>query len=982
MKTARMTVLCIIFCLTCVIYGKEQTKQRGRSIINFNSGWTFARFPAKPGFIDYPDNISQKVWKIISKSSEENEEADGKAINTIDGNFATRWYSKIKQANGKSPFPQELVIDLSRTEEAAGFRLLQRQDGSKNGMVKEYELYLSNDQKNWGEPVSKGVFEASANLNEIKFSTIKKGRYLKLLILSAYNKDYSVIAELGLMKPMDLKEKSKWEDQFFIMHLAGSDITELSADELDKIKNEEIKQLSKRKWEKVNLPHTAFIEPLTVVKAWQGICYYEKKFNIPAGFAGKKVFITFEGMMQVSDVWLNGTHIGSKKGGYLPLIIDLTGKLKCGKENSILVRLDNQDNPLVPPGKPLSSLDFCYYSGIYRDVFLTVTEPLHITDAVYEGKPKSGGVYVTYPLVSKEKAQIDIGTHIKNEAESEKLISVTQNFLDKNKIAVASLTNEYTLKAGEDFKITQIMHVENPLLWSVDEPNLYTLVTIVSDNRREIDRVETRVGIRKINFTRERGFELNGKQVILAGTNRHQEYPYVGNAVPDNAHYRDIVKIKNAGYNIVRLAHYPQDPSVLDACDELGMLVFDCAPGWQFFNNDERFLNRTYQDIRDMVRRDRNHPCIAIWEASLNESYPPQWFRQKQHDIVKEEIMGDSFTGGDADSPGTPWDVPFAWFTETENDVDRMQDFKPSFPGIVREYGDYEFGGANSTTRVFRKEGEAKLLQAAWNYQWEHNKMMKKWPAICGDATWVMFDYNRGCEPKIEASGISDIFRIPCFSYYFFKSQIDPAAATPMVYIANYWDERKSPAKVVVYSNCEEVDLYLNGKLIASRKPDNGPDTEYGNLYKGGNPFDGGNSTSLKHPPFTFTGINFVKGELKAVGKIRGVNAAEYSARTPESPSALILEADLSGISFKAGVSDIIFVYAKVVDKNGTVNPEYNGQVSFNIKGDAKIIGPAKINAEAGIASVLLQSGSKKGNIIVTAKSSEGYSGSAVIKSE
>src|SRR5262249_9144516 len=154
-------------------------------------------------------------------------------------------------------------------------------------------------------------------------------------------------------------------------------------------------------------------------------------------------------------------------------------------------------------------------------------------------------------------------------------------------------------------------------------PRLYTLVTTLASGSKVLDTVSTKVGIRTLELSRKEGLILNGKPYRLTGTNRHQEYPWVGNAVSNDAQYRDFYKIKQAGFHCVRLSHYPQDPSVYEACDELGIFVIDCIPGWQFMNSDPRFTEAVEQDIRDMIRRDRNHPSVLAWETSLNETYPP-----------------------------------------------------------------------------------------------------------------------------------------------------------------------------------------------------------------------------------------------------------------------------------------------------------------------------------------------------------------------
>ena len=770
-------------------------------------------------------------------------------------------------------------------------------------------------------------------------------------------------------------DKSDWKSQFSVMHVESdgsvkkeSERTVALVAELDKLEN--------TPWENVTLPHTSYIEPLAISLPREGISYYRKNFMLSVADKGKKLVVEFEGAMQIAEVWLNGRFVTKHTGGYLPFQIDITEIANFEHTNELMVRLDNRPDPLVPPGKPLKSLDFCYHSGIYRDVKLIKTSKVYITDPVSSAKTQGGGVFVWYSNVSEQKATVHIKTEVRNDALMPADCKVNHLLLDKKGELIAQ-TEFYTKPVGAQSSVDfmQLLTVQQPKLWSPDDPNLYHLKTVVYKDELLVDEQLTRIGIRWFEFSRNEGFKLNGKSLIIEGTNRHQEYPYIGNALSDNAQYRDIMKIKNAGFNMVRLGHYPQDKSVLDACDELGLLVENPIAGWQFFNNSEEFKSHVYTDIQQLIRRDRNHACVFLWEVSLNEAYPPVSFRRKCVSVAHAEFPNDQgFTAGDLYAQNTNWDVPHnSWDEEKKT---RPQDVQPDRPGFVREYGDYEFGGHYSTTRQFRADGEQKLLQSAWNFIWEHNMLRGNHPWTVGDATWSMYDYNRGCEPNICASGASDILRLPKFTYYFFQSQRNPTPAIlnpaiengPMVYIANYWTPRPSPAKVVVFSNCDEVELFLNGKSIARRKPDNGPDSPYGDFLRGGTPFDGGNSRYLKHPPFTFTDLKWKKGELKAVGYIAGIKQAEYKVRTPEVPRELAIEIDFSGKALKADGADAVFVYVHVKDKHGVTVPTAVNELTLEVVGEGRIVSPHTVNSEAGIATFLLQSTGQRGKVQLKAK--------------
>lgn len=735
--------------------------------------------------------------------------------------------------------------------------------------------------------------------------------------------------------------------------------------------------ISGKDWEKVSLPHPARYEQVLqpASRHFSGICYYRKQFTMPA-HAGQ-AFVKFEGAMQQASVWVNGRFVMQNQGGYLPFLVHLNPYLKEGA-NEIIVRLDNRENPNTPPGRPLNTNGFLYWSGIYRTVGLELTPDVHITDPSLANKVAGGGVFVRYDHVSEYAADVLIKTNVKNASSSPCKVTVTHRLLDAqgNKVQ-QSETAKADIEAGADADTEQSFKVMKPRLWSTDDPYLYTLVTEVSRDGRIIDSFSQTIGIRHISFSRWGGFRINGKQVRLVGSNRHEDHPWIGNSFSYAATYRDLKRIKDAGMNLVRIGHYPNSPDVYDICDRLGLFVIDPIPGWQFFNHNDIFKERVLRDIRQMVRRDRNHPCVILWEASLNESYPPDEFRIESALVAHEEYPGDQFfTCGDTyGAKKTAWDVPYSlWGGDPFR---RPQTVQPDRPGLAREYGDFEFGGAKSTTRYSREDGEKALLQNAWNLQWEYNTLMSSYyfPWNVGIVNWAFYDGFETFTPNISKWGVMDVFRIPKFAWYMFQSQRTANTVNagekiePMVYVANWWTERGKD-KVVVYSNCDEIELFVNGRSIGRQKPDSGPETVYGDFHKGGNPFDGGNADNMAQPPFTFMDVAWEKGELKAVGYLDGKKTSEFTVLTPEQPEALKLAVDTQGRDLEADGADVVFVHASLVDKNGTVSCTDNDtKVTFAIEGEGMIPGPSETTVHGGIASILVRSTVKPGTVTLKASS-------------
>ena len=709
-------------------------------------------------------------------------------------------------------------------------------------------------------------------------------------------------------------------------------------------------------WQDVWLPHTPRIEPLVVNDQWQGICWYRKYFSVDSSYRNKKIFLEFEGAMQIADVWINAAHQTTHYGGYLPFTIDITDAVDFGHKNVIAVRLDNRDNTEIPPGKPLHLLDFCMYGGIYRNVKMHIIDPLHISDAVYTNQEGGGGVFIRYENVSAEQATLLIQTHIVNASSKIRSFQIVSELLDKQSSNQGTVTHGDQLLAGTNRYILQTMTLKNPALWNPEHPDLYTVRSKIIENGRICDSLDTRIGIRSISFSAD-GFLINGEKMFLRGANRHQEYPYIGYALSDNAQKRDAINIKKAGFDFVRLSHYPQSPAFMDACDELGIAVMDCIPGWQFMG-DGRFRELCFQNCRDMIRRDRNHPCVVLWEVSLNETRMDEAFLNETHTIAHME-----YPGSQCYSCG--WiDRVYDVFIQARQHGGCHGYHHGDKACLVSEYGDWEYYAQNAgfdqpgfrdlepearNSRQLRSAGEKRLLQQTMNFQEAHNDNLST-PAV-GDGLWVMFDYNRGYADNIEASGTMDIFRLPKFSTYFYRSQRSPEDpfSAPMVHIASYWSTQSSQS-VKVFSNCDEVRLSLNGKEIERRSPDTGRFCE-----------------NLSFPPFTFGPVVFKSGELRASGLIEGREAVSHSVRTPQPSTAIQLNVALEGISPAAGQKDVFIVHAVIRDKQGTQVPDAVDSVLFSLSGPGNLIGQNPISAEAGIASILVETSGQAGTLQILA---------------
>lgn len=683
-------------------------------------------------------------------------------------------------------------------------------------------------------------------------------------------------------------------------------------------------------WEEVSIPHTLELTSLnlngyqddkTQPSFQRKVGWYRKTVRVEKD-PQKKVFLEFEGVHQVTDLWINGRHVGQHSvGGYTPFVFDISAFVKRGAENQITVLADNRRNEVVPPDP--GPFDYIKFSGLYRDVYLVETSPLRITFNI-EGFNQ--GITITTPTVDPVNlnATIDIKTVVRNESKTARKATVVNRVVDQDGIVVLKLVQEQTIAPGADATFNQIGGIEDHAhLWSVDDPYLYKVNTIVLENGQAVDCIDNPLGLRKLELDAETGFKLNGKTIELIGFNRHQHYGFIGDAMPNSLHWKDMLQFKQMGFNVVRTAHYPQDDALVDACDRLGILVYEEPPTWINISQNPQWYDNEEQAARTMVRNHRNHPSVIIWGAGINHrGYVPQThYAIKQEDATRLTASQSSRWAG--------------WQTSGLTDIFANMNYAP--------------GIWNRQEPLLAMEGHAGPEVIA---EYKRDPMMPGMISWTAHAYYTFHDI--GNMEDRTRSGAWDSFRyIRNTETNWYPSEL---TTSPMVYIDNEWI---SDTKLLtIYSNCDEIELLVNGKPIGKYKPSKEL------RYQG-----------LNHPPFHIPVKQFVAGKLTARGVTEGRIAAEQTIYTPGEAKAIRLTLDTLGRSFVADGSDILVAYAEVIDENGMIISKSDASIQFSADGNASIVGdkanissnPFKV--KRGVAPVLIQAGITPGEIIITASS-------------
>ena len=750
------------------------------------------------------------------------------------------------------------------------------------------------------------------------------------------------------------------------------------------VESAETKEFNDKDWTVVSLPDGIEYLPTEASGCinYQGEVWYRKHFTPDAALKGKKLFLHFEAIMGKSKVFVNGKLLTEHFGGYLPVIADVTDVLDWNGGNVIAVWADNSDDPSYPPGKAQDVLDYTYFGGIYRDCWLIAHNNVFITDPNYENEVAGGGLFVAFGKVSDALAEVQLKIHVRNATKNPFSGRVEYMLLQPDGTEVARLSDKIQVKAGRATTVSDRMPVKQPMLWTPSTPTLYNLLVRVLDKEGNvIDGSRRRIGIRSIEFKGKDGFYLNGRPYgkPLIGANRHQDFAVVGNAVANSIHWRDAKKLKDVGMEIIRNAHCPQDPAFMDACDELGLFVIVNTPGWQFWNDAPEFAQRVYSDIRNVVRRDRNHPSVWLWEPILNETWYPADFAKNTRDIVDAEYPYPyCYSGSDSEARGHE-NFP-VYFAHPANMQDASKEIDPTKTYFTREWGDNvdDWSSHNSPSRVARNWGEQPMRVQAQHYACpyypvtSYDVLYKQSPQHVGGCLWHSFDHQRGYHPDPFYGGLMDVFRQPKYSYYMFMAQRPAvkndrnAGSGPMVYIAHEMTPF-SGKDVTVYSNCDEVRLTFNkgGKTYTYKKDKNRP--------------------GMPSPVITFPDVyDFMMDKafsrtqkqddvyLLAEGLIDGKVVATHKVVPARRPEKILLWMDNEGTDLKADGSDFVTVVAAVADKNGNIKRLNNYNIRFSIEGEGRLLGGPGVLANPvpvkwGTAPVLVQSTLKPGKIRITA---------------
>lgn len=735
---------------------------------------------------------------------------------------------------------------------------------------------------------------------------------------------------------------------------------------IDYSKTESAKIFYSSDWKGVNLPHDwavggTFVhddemgnQPAVSGYLPTGIGFYRKEFEIPETDKGKKISIEFDGIFRNSTVWVNGQLIGNHLSGYTPSNYDLTDVLRYGIEgkNVILVKVD------------ATEYEGWWYegAGIYRHVWLTKTDRLHVDRF---------GTYITTPSVSSDEASVRIKTTLKNEYKMAKNFTLVSKIVDNKGIVLDVKTTSQAIEPFSSTEIAQKGTIQKPLLWSPETPTLYKVLTEVSENGNVIDTYETTFGVRKIEINRN-GVFLNGKLYPVKGTCNHQDFAGIGVALPDKINEYKLKLLKEVGSNAYRCSHHPPTPELLDMCDSLGLLVLD----------ENRMLSSSEDGINDlttMLYRDRNHPSIFMWSMENEE-----WIQGTVMGARILETLVETTHKIDPSRPVT------AAMNHGRNeggysDVLDVVGYNYGDKGLayVKDHEKYpqriEF--CTESTSFISTRGEYKndwgkgyvSNLGKWQPDWgplpgEDWADVVKYPYLGGLFVWTGFDYRGEPTPYrwpcvTSQFGFMDICGFPKDGYYAYK-----AAWTnkPVVHIFPHWNwpgKEGDSIKVHCYTNCEEVELFLNGKSIGKQKA-----IPYSKLI-----------WPLIYQP----------GKLEARGYKAGKVITKDIVETTTAPAQVALNSDVN--TLKADGCNVAVIRVAIKDAKGRVVPTADNLVHFSIEGPGRIIGTGNGNPSShepdkatqrmafnGYCIVLVQTNKQAGEIRLKA-SSEKLKGSEVI---
>ena len=610
-------------------------------------------------------------------------------------------------------------------------------------------------------------------------------------------------------------------------------------------------------WETVNIPHTWNNKDADdeTPGFYRGPAWYRKQLFVDKSQEGRQAVIYFEGANQEVRFYLNGQFVGEHKGGYTRFCFDITSHLRYGQENLFAIYVNNVYNPNIPP----LSADFTFFGGIYRDVYLQFMNPVHIATNDYA----SSGVYIRTPEVNNSAASVEITTLLTNDMPQPTEIRVENIICDADGKEVKKTQAEVKLAAGETkTDISKKIKIDSPRLWDIDDPYRYMVYTRILDKRKGtlLDEVVNPLGLRWFKFDSEKGFFLNGKGRKLIGTARHQDYFQKGNALRDELHVQDVLLLKEMGGNYLRVSHYPQDPVIMEMCDKLGIVTSVEIPVVNAVTETEEFLHNSVEMAKEMVRQDFNRPSVMIWgymneiflrrpytegkqledyyrftekvaralEATIREEDPSRYTMMAYHNMPQYYE--------DAHLTEIPmiqgWNLYQGWYEPDINEFQRLLDrAHKAYKGkvlMITEYGP----GVDPRVHSYQPERFDFSQEYGLVYHKHYlNEMMKR-PFIAGSSLWNLNDFYSESRvdavPHVNNKGVVGLNREKKDVYWFYKTAL---SRRPILVIGNReWKSRGGVVNtaqkeciqsVPVFSNAEEVELFVNNKSLGKKKIEN-----------------------------------------------------------------------------------------------------------------------------------------------------------------
>jgi len=687
------------------------------------------------------------------------------------------------------------------------------------------------------------------------------------------------------------------------------------------------KDFDDSRFDRVVIPHTNLPLPWHsfAEKSYEFVSLYRRRFKLPPEARGKRVFVDFEGAMTASTVWINGVRLGEYKGGYTPFSFELTSHLDFDGENVLALDLDSTERPDIPPFG--YEIDYLTFGGIYREVSLRVVPATFIEN-----------IFVRPKNVLTSAPALDIDCFVQHSEASQDL-GIEVELLDGERVlGKASQPLPSLGPASEPVAHTiQLEGLSGIKLWSLEDRNLYSTRVRLRRGTQLLDQDSRRFAFREAQFT-DHGFELNGKVIKLRGLDRHQTFPFVGQAMPGRVQRRDAFILRNQlKCNIVRTSHYPQSRHFLDACDEVGLLVLEEIPGWQHIG-DQAWKDISVDNVRRMIRRDWNHPSIILWGVRINESKDDHDFYTRTN-AVAHQLDPTRQTGG----------IRYFQASEFLEDVFTMNDF--GFPLKSPNHSRYlntEFVGHTYPTKTI--DQVERLTEHTLRHARIHDQLASN-PQYAGGIGWCAFDYNThanfGSGDRICYHGVTDIFREPKPAAGFYKSQCDPAEEI-VLEPAFHWargDASIGFSKAVVCSNCDHLKFYIDGQLIADVDPDR---KQFSNL---------------RYAPFVLEmGELFHKwGDLRIDGYIQGkqVISRNMSGRGVDAKFMLVPD-DRELIADGADATRVVL---RVTDEFGAIRPFANDAITLEAEGPAEIIGDNPFSLIGGTGAVWIRAQEKPGTV-------------------